>query len=254
MRLRITPSTFRTLASAFVVAAACGSATLAQAQTQTGSSVSSADASKPAQPQMTLSANAWSEVTQDTVNVSVAIEVTGADQPATGRMLSKELDAAMKIAKSDPAVTAHTGSIRVWAINNSKGKPTGWRGHGEIVLQSKKFDAASALASKLGDKSAISNVYFSLSREAREDQERKLLAQAADAFRARASAAAKAFGFSDYRIAKLELGGSGGEMARPAVYAMAKSAMAAAPADVAAPLAPDTVNVSVDVSGTIVLQ
>src|SRR3546814_18486745 len=58
-----------------------------------------------------------------------------------------------------------------------------WRGRGEITLESKDFAAASALASKLADKTAIAQISFLLSREAREAEERKMLSQAAQADR-----------------------------------------------------------------------
>lgn len=61
-------------------------------------------------------------------------------------------------------------------------------------MESKDFEAASALAAKLGDKTAISNISFLLSREGREAEERKLLSQAAQAFKERALAAANASG------------------------------------------------------------
>lgn len=204
-------------------------------------------------PEMTLQANAWTEVKQDTVTLSVAIDVSGNDQASVSQQLNKAMDAAMKEAKSNKDVAARSGAYRVWANTNNKGKPSGWQGQGEIVLESRKFDVASAVANKLGDKSSISNVRFSLSREGREEQERKLLNQAAAAFRERAVAASSAFGFSGYRIAKIELGGSGGEEA-PRFAMMAKAQSADGAPNVDAPLEPGTITVTVNVSGTIVLQ
>lgn len=63
-----------------------------------------------------------------------------------------------------------------------------------------------ALAAKLGDKTSISGVSFSLSRQAQEAEERELLSQAAQAFKERALAAANAFGFSGYRLSRIDLG------------------------------------------------
>lgn len=205
-------------------------------------------------PQMTLQANASDQVKQDTVVITISANVEAADQSTAGKKLSAALDDLMKRAKDAAGVEVHTGGYSVWPNNNDKGKLLNWRGQGSIVLQSKDFAAASDLAGKLGDKSAITNIGFTLSRAAREAAERKLLNQAAQAFRERALAASSAFGFSGYRIEKIELGGSGGMVApAPRMFsAMAKGGAVQASADV--PLAPDNVTVSVDVNGTIVLQ
>jgi predicted secreted protein len=205
-------------------------------------------------PQMTLQANASDQVKQDTVVITISANVEAADQSTAGKKLSAALDDLMKRAKDAAGVEVRTGGYSVWPNNNDKGKLVNWRGQGSIVLQSKDFAAASDLAGKLGDKSAITNIGFTLSPAARDAAERKLLKQAAQAFRERALAASSAFGFSGYRIEKIELGGSGGVVApAPRMFsAMAKGGAAQASADV--PLEPDNVTVSVDVNGTIVLQ
>jgi predicted secreted protein len=243
--------------SALILAAVCTSPVV-MAQ---GTDASQSDAAAPAHsddgkhdagPLLTLQAAASEEVRQDTVQITVSAQVEAADQAAVGRKLNTLLDDLMKTAKGGSEVTARTGSYRVWPNNNSKGKPVSWQGEGSIILESTNFDAASALATKMGDRSAISNISFTLSRKARETAERKLLNQAAQAFRERALAAASAFGFSGYRLKKIELGGVGAVAPR-AYMAMAKGAPAPAPAaDV--PLQADMVTVSVDISGTIVLQ
>ena len=205
-------------------------------------------------PQMVLSASASMDVQPDTVLITLSAEVDAPDQPAAGRKLSAALDDLVKRAGGTEHVTVRTEGFGVWPVSNDKGRIGSWRGQGSIVLESAQFEAASALAAKLSDKSAISNVAFRLSRKAHDAAERKLLNDAAESFRQRAVAAASAFGFSGYRIVKLELGGGGGNMvpAPRAMMAMAKGGGAAPPTEV--PLRPDTVTVSVDVSGTIALQ
>jgi len=206
-------------------------------------------------PEMTLQATASSEVKQDTVRISLSAEVEAPDQPAAGKKLTAALDDAIKRARDTKGVEVRTGGYNVWPNTNSKGKIGSWRGQGEIVLESKDFEAVAALASKLSDKTAISNISFSLSREAREAEERKLLKEAAQAFKDRALAAANAFGFSGYRLSKLELGGSGGPMPMPRMMgaaAMAKDASGGYSPDV--PLEAGDVTVSIAVNGTIVLQ
>ena len=79
--------------------------------------------------------------------------------------------------------------------------------------------------------------------------------EAAQAFKDRALAAANAFGFSGYRLSKLELGGSGGVTPMPRMMgAMAKDASGGAGFSADVPLEAGDVTVSVAVNGTIVLQ
>ncbi len=214
-----------------------------------------AEASASRAPELTLQATASSEVKQDTVRISLSAEVEAQDQPAAGKKLTAALDDVIKRARDVKDVEVRTGGYNVWPNTSSKGKISSWRGQGEVILESKNFEAAAALASKLSDKTAISNISFLLSREAREAEERKLLKEAAQAFKDRALAAANAFGFSGYRLSKLELGGSGGAVPMPRMMgaaAMAKDASGGYSPDV--PLEAGNVTVSIAVNGTIVLQ
>lgn len=209
-------------------------------------------------PELTLQATASSEVKQDTVRISLSAETEAADQPTAGKKLTEMLDDVAKRARDTKGVDVRTGSFNVWpnSTSSSKGKTsTTWRGQGEIILESKDFAAAAALASKLSDKTAISNISFSLSREVRDAEERKLLKEAAQAFKDRALAAANAFGFSGYRLSKLELGGAGGVTPMPRMMgAMAKDTSGGAGYSADVPLEAGDVTVSISVNGTIVLQ
>jgi len=243
------------LGAACAAVAAIAAVQPAYAQAQGAVAPAAAESSTNRSPEMTLQAAASSEVKQDTVRISLTAEVDAPDQPAAGKKLTAILDDVVKRARDTKGVDVRTGGFNVWPNTNSKGKISSWRGQGEVVLESKDFDAAAALASKLSDKTAISNIAFLLSREAREAEERKLLKEAAQAFKDRALAAANAFGFSGYRLSKLELGGSGGPVPMPRMLgaaAMAKDASGGFSPDV--PLEAGDVTVSVAVNGTIVLQ
>ena len=242
------------LGAACAAVAAIAAVQPAFAQTQAPSAPATAEVSANRSPELTLQAAASSEVKQDTVRISLSAEVETPDQPAAGKKLTAVLDDVVKRARDTKGVEVRTGGFNVWPNTNSKGKIASWRGQGEIVLESKDFEAAAALAAKLSDKTAISNIGFSLSRPAREAEERKLLKEAAQAFKDRALAAANAFGFSGYRLSKLELGGSGGPVPMPRMLgaAMAKDASGGYSPDV--PLEAGDVTVSVAVNGTIVLQ
>lgn len=240
------------LGAACATVAALSAAPLVHAQAP---APAAAEASASRAPELTLQATASSEVKQDTVRISLSAEVEAQDQSAAGKKLTAALDDVIKRARDVKDVEVRTGGYNVWPNTSSKGKISSWRGQGEVILESKNFEAAAALASKLSDKTAISNISFLLSREAREAEERKLLKEAAQAFKDRALAAANAFGFSGYRLSKLELGGSGGAVPMPRMMgaaAMAKDASGGYSPDV--PLEAGNVTVSIAVNGTIVLQ
>lgn len=205
-------------------------------------------------PELTLQAQAVSEVVQDTVTLTLAVEIEGADQASVGKKLTAALNESMAQVKGDKDVKARNGAYRIWANTNRDGKVTGWHGRVELLLESKNFEAASTLASKVSARMPIAGIGFSLSEEARAQEEKRLLTEAANAFRERALSAATAFGFKGYRIRKLDLSGSGAQYvvaARPRAAMMA-SASLSKEADVS--LEADTVTVTVSVNGTVFLQ
>ena len=150
----------------------------------------------------------------------------GADQPATGKKLSALLDDVVKRARDTKGVEVRTGNYNVWPNTGSKGKIAGWRGQGEVILESiSRPPPRWRRSCRTRPRSPAS---VSLSRAAREAEERKLLGKRRKPSD-RALAAANAFGFSGYRLSKLELGGSGGPGPMPRMMAMAKDAGAAPP-------------------------
>lgn len=209
-------------------------------------------ASTTGAPTLTLQASAASEVEQDIVRITLAAEFEAKSQSKATTDLTAALDDAVKRTKGAKGIEVRTSGYNVWPTTNDKGKIENWRARGEITLESKDFAAASALATQLSDKAAISQISFSLSREARQAAEEKLLKQAADAFRARAQAAATAFGFGAYDVKHLELSGGGSAVPVPRpMAAMAKGSQSDY-ADV--PLEAGKVTVTIAVNGTVDLR
>lgn len=237
------------------LAAACGVAlTLAVAPTafaQPPQAASGVAAATPA-PELALQASASTVVPQDLVRITLAAELDAESQAKAASALSAILDEVVKRTDGATGVQVYSGSYHVWPSTDDKGKIQSWRARGEVSLESKDFAAASALASKLSDKVAISQIAFSLSPQAREAAEEKLLKQAADAFATRAQAAAKAFGYQGYHLLQLELGGGGVGMPGPRpMQAMAKASFDSAPD---APLQAEDVTVSLSVNGKVSLR
>ncbi len=201
-------------------------------------------------PTLSLNAAARSEVAQDEVRVTMAHELEAADAASVSAKLNEVLKTTLADAKSATDVQAHNGSYQVWPSTDEKGKITGWRGRAEIVLQSKNFDAVSALTGKLGQRMSVTDINFSLSDEARQAEEARLLSQAAQAFQDRAKHAAQAFGFAGYSVRSLNLSGRGVANPPPPM-AMRASAMAMKDEMVPVTLQGGRAEVTVSVSGTI---
>lgn len=204
------------------------------------------------EPRLSLQAEAVSEVPQDKIDITLAAELEGADQADVSKRLTQlSNDGLTQLrGKAGQGVTVRSGAYRVWPNTDRDGKITGWRGRAEIVVESRDLPAATALVSQAPQGMALSDVAFSLSREARAAEEKRLLGEAAAAFRERADEAAKAFGFGAYSIRKLDLAGSG------AVYSQAKVAMmrAVPEADSAPPqFEAGTATVTVSVQGEVTL-
>ncbi|NYT64067.1 SIMPL domain-containing protein [Alcaligenaceae bacterium] len=201
-------------------------------------------------PQASLRAEASAEVPQDSVKITLATEVSDASQTAVAKALSKALESVMTDAKGNPKIKVSSGNYHVWPMNNDKGKISNWRGRGEIFLESTDFGAASELAGKLSDRMPVANLAFSVSPQERAKQEQALLAQAAQAFQARAQALANAFGYAGYTVRSIDLNGAG---AQP--YPQAGARMMSMAADKASvPLEGGTAMVTVSIQGSIFLH
>lgn len=201
-------------------------------------------------PQASLSAQASSVVAQDTVQITLASEVSAASQIEVAQALNKILDTTMKQAKGHKDVEVRSGAYRVWPISKQDSKAIEWWAHGEIILTSMDLDAVAKLASDLGDRMPIAGMSFSVSPQRRATEEKALLELAVQAFKVRAQALTQALGFESYRYRSIELGGDGVQY-----QPMPRMMMSAVTSDtVGAPVEAGTETVTVTVHGTIALQ
>lgn len=205
-------------------------------------------------PQASLNAQASAPISQDTVKITLATEISDVSQAKAASRLSKTLDSVMKQVKDTDKVKNATikvtsGNYQLWPLNDKDGKISSWHGRAEILLESRDFSAASDLAGALSDRMPVANLNFSVSPQARSRQEHELLADAARAFRDRAQAVTDAFGFARYTIRNVQVGGAGAQH-QPAPRAMAMSLQKSA--DI--PLEGGTETVIVTVRGSIFLH
>jgi len=190
------------------------------------------------------------ELEQDQVSLVFSAQA----QAKTAGEVNETLAAALKQARqsigSSDLVKVSTGGFRTFPFYDSKdNKLVAWRGQADLVLSSNDLVAAGHIADKLVGQLALSNVSFSLSDQRRRSEQSRLLDEAAQAFRAKAQATARAFGFSDYRMDELDVSESGESFSpRPLMMARASSDSAQ---DSSLNLQPGRQKVSVTVSGSI---
>lgn len=206
----------------------------------------------PPQNVLQLSASGTVEVRQDLLSITLLATREGNDAAAVQAQIKQVMDAALAEARKNAQpgqVEVRTGNFNVHPRYTRDGKTNGWQGTAELVLEGRDFARVSQLAGRL-DSLTVGNMFFGLSRETRAKAEGEAQTLAIDAFKQKATALAKDFGFANYTLREVSVNSEhGGPMPRM----MAMKAGAAA-ADAAVPVEPGKANVVVNVSGSVQLK
>lgn len=196
---------------------------------------------------LSLSADATSEVPTDIVRVTLSAEQEGAEPAAISAALSAKAQQVLAKAKRVSGIEAESGGFTIFPNTDRDGRISTWRGRTEVILQSRDFGAASRLAGQLANQMQVQNIGFSLSPEARKAAERRLTDQAVAAFREKAQAATRLFGYGSYTVRSVQVCEAGTVTPMPRMFA-AKAMMAeAAPV----PMEGGKAQVSVTVNGSV---
>lgn len=201
-----------------------------------------------------LSASGSVEAPQDLLSIAMSTTRDGVDANVVQTQLKTALDVALAEAKkaAQPGqLDARTGSFSLYPRYGRDGKPIGWQGTAELILEGRDFARISSTAGKI-QTLTVSNVSFGLSRTQRSVVEREAQALAIQSFKVRATEIAQAFGFSGYTLREVNVNANdAGYTPRPRVMAMeAKSSMADAPV----PIEAGKTLVLVNVSGAVQLK
>ena len=208
----------------------------------------------PFQNVVTLDGSATADVPVDTLTITLFTEEQGADPAELATRANVRLEQALARAKGEPSVEARSGNYQTTPSYDRAGQITGWRLRAELILESRDFKAASALAGMLQPAMKLGAMNFSLSRAAREKAEASLLTQALRNYQARAEAIARTLGFPGYSLGTIAVRTEG-----PTIHPVAYRGMAAAAmADGGAAPPPPPIEggknaVTVVVSGTVIL-
>lgn len=209
----------------------------------------------PAHNVVQLSASAEQEAVQDWLTVVLTHRVQAADAAAVQRQLKAAVDLALRHIR--PRVQAgdlevSTGGFTVQPRHSREGQIVGWQGQAELIVQGRDVARIAATA---GDTPgmAVSQMGFSLSRQARQALESQMRSEAISRFRDTAQQVAKDFGFTGYTLREVSVMEGGQEFAvRARVMMAADTQMAVSAAPV--PAEPGKTLVQVTVSGSVQLQ
>jgi Predicted periplasmic/secreted protein len=206
-----------------------------------------------AQDILHLQAQVAVEIVPDVAVMTLLAEASGAEPASLTREVQQAIEAGLSASKENRAIEARTGSFSTQPRWGPRGTREGWTVRAELVLKSKDFAALGSLAGRLAQqKLMITTSGFEISRELREREEAALIEQGIQAFRNKASTAARAFGFSSYSLREVTLGTIGGDI-RPHPRPYELRAAAASVAAEAPPVAIEggKVSLSLTVSGAI---
>ena len=201
-----------------------------------------------------LSASGVVEVQQDLLSIFMTTTRDGPDANVVQTQLKTAIDAALSEARKTAQaglMDVRTGNFSLYPRYGRDGKPTGWQGSAELVLEGRDFARISAAAGKI-QTLILGNVSFGLSREQRTKVEAEAQSLAIERFKTRASDIARGFGFGSYTLREINVSANDqGYTPRPRMMAMeAKSVMADAPVPVEA----GKTSVLVNVAGSVQLK
>lgn len=200
-----------------------------------------------------LSATGSIEVPQDLLSIAMSTTRDGSDASAVQSQLKSALDAALMEAKKAALpgqLDVRTGNFSLYPRYGRDGKPIGWQGSAELILEGRDFARISSAAGKI-QTLTVSNVSFSLSREQRTRVESEAQGIAIERFKIRAGDIARAFGFTGYTLREVNVSASDqGYSPRPRMLAMEAKTVA----DASVPVEAGKTAVLVTVSGSVQLK
>jgi predicted secreted protein len=186
----------------------------------------SAEEPRPRYNLAEFQAEASREVQNDLLNATLYVELNDANAAALANAINGRVNEALRIAKEYKSVRVRSGDNRTYPVYSKGNVLQGWRGRGEIRIEAKDFEAASALIGKLQASMQLANISFTVSPETRRAVEDQLTVEAVGAFKARAEVLRGALGGKGYKLVRLSM--AGGYQPGPRPFAMARAPAAEA--------------------------
>lgn len=206
---------------------------------------------KPPHPTLQLDAQAFTEVAQDTVIITLQATRQSSEQGGVTQQLTEVVGAVLAEVKKQDVVQVSSGNYSVRPQYDKDGKLTSWLGQSQLLFESTDIKAASTLAAQYQEQMPVANVSFSVSKQARSQVEAQLMTDAAQAFKQRAETMAAALGYGSYELKEMNLGGSGAMYrAQRPQFDMVRAAVAMSES---LPIDSGTEEISLSLNGSIYL-
>jgi predicted secreted protein len=204
----------------------------------------------PRPPAVTLSASATASIPNDRMLAWVRAEADNPDAAAAAGVVNARMGKALALAKAAKGVEASTSGYSSHQITEKNQAPR-WRVAQTLKLEGGDFAALSALITQLQADGGlvVDGTQFSVSDTSRRKAEDSLTQQAIKSWQARATEAARGFGFDGWRVGSVAIQTGESFRPQPVMRAMAFEAKAA-------PVAVEAGNseVTVTVAGEAILE
>jgi predicted secreted protein len=154
---------------------------------------------------ISFSSEASRKVDNDLLIVRMSVEFNGKEPARIAQQLNAVLKEAFRKAEAYSTVKVLTGDQGTEPVYGKNEKFIGYRGHAEIILKSRDFEAVAKLIAQLQDAMRLVGVDFSISPELRKQVEGELTAEAMAAFRKQADAVRVMLGGASYKIVRINI-------------------------------------------------
>jgi predicted secreted protein len=190
------------------------------------------------------------EIANDLLTATLSAEIQDKQPARVAQQLNSILNDALRQSAAFSGVKVSSGNQRTYPVYGKNNQISGWRGQGEIRLESRDFKAAGELIMLLQTAMQLGNVQFSISTETRSLAENTLITEAIKAFQLRSEAIRTATGAKSYKTVHFSINQNGMPQHFP-VALMRASADSAIPAP---EFAAGDSRLTVQINGTIELQ
>ncbi|QNT59596.1 hypothetical protein AABM17_2590 [Neisseria musculi] len=206
-----------------------------------------------------FSESASVELLRDTMTVNLRVHEEGRSRETVSGNFVKKLNNVTRKASAAPfksELLHRSASPRYEYDSKGKRTQTGWEEQAVVQVESKNFEALNKLVAESRSDADLESLTFKVSKQNRQDALDEVSQAALARFKDRAAALAKAMGFRNYKIVRLNFGQIGSRPIDSGTPVMMRAAKAAAVSDeAAAPVpehtSPGTEEVSITVRGTI---
>ena len=195
------------------------------------SEASVASHSADSRPVVNLSADAYREVQQDRVMLTLSREERGEEAKAIADKVNQAINAVMESGKGNDKLELKTGSYNLWPQQeyDAEGKriaKTTYVARGEVIVSSVDMVEATRFIEADSEQMNLSNIAFELTSEVRRNIENEIRAEAIQTFQEKARAVSREFGFDNYDIKYVQLRDSTNNMSPVPRFSMAQAEMA----------------------------